>query len=159
MLNLFHALWLYVTVSWTKIRFPWRAKFRFIRKLTPRQLFEEKQRERYLFHSMLKEGDQYRLGEATVTLAKFGIEGKQEVAAKIAAADARRKARMDAQTEKAIDIMLMTPEQLLDFRIGEWTEKRKKYSEAFQKFGVTPKEERRESVRAETPPPKDQNAP
>jgi len=93
------------------------------------QLFEQKRRARYEFHSLLKEGDQYRLGEATVTLAKFGVEGKQEVAQKIAEADARREKRKQQQTEYGEKIMLMSPEELSEFKILEWLDKRKKHEE------------------------------
>jgi len=104
-------------------------------KLTERQVFEKKQRDRYLMNSLLKEGDSYAMGsEATVTLAKFGVEGKEEVKKKIAAADERRAAKMAAQRERAIGIMLMKPEELLAMQTEEWFAKRKKYKEEQQKI-------------------------
>lgn len=68
----------------------------------------------------LKEGESYRLGECIVTLAKFGIEGKQQVAEKIKAIEAIRALRDAELTEKAEKIMLMSPEELEQFKVNEW---------------------------------------
>lgn len=77
----------------------------------------------------LKEGDQYRLGTAIVTLAKFGIEGKAEVQKKIEAANQRRAERQARLTERGIEMMLMTEEEILEFKIKEWIESRKRINE------------------------------
>jgi hypothetical protein len=77
----------------------------------------------------LKEGDQYRLGEAIVTLAKFGIEGKQEVAKKIEAANRRRAERQARLTERGIEMMLMSEEEILELQVNEWIESRKRINE------------------------------
>lgn len=68
----------------------------------------------------LKAGDSYRLGECIVTLATFGIEGKQEVAEKLKAIEAMRALREAELTEKAEKIMLMSPEELEQFKVSEW---------------------------------------
>jgi len=77
----------------------------------------------------LKEGESYRLGECIVTLAKFGIEGKQQVAEKIKAIEAIRALRERELTEKAEKIMLMSEEELEQFRINEWLERMKSINE------------------------------
>jgi hypothetical protein len=77
----------------------------------------------------LKEGDHYKLGECTVTLAKFGIEGKQEVARKIEAANKRRSERQEMLTQKGTDLMLLSPDELLKFKIDEWLKARKAVNE------------------------------
>lgn len=71
----------------------------------------------------LKEGESYRLGECIVTLAKFGIEGKQQVAEKIKAVEAIRALRERELTERAEKIMLMSPEELEQFKVNEWLNK------------------------------------
>lgn len=132
--NSLFALKLYLGVTLTKIKhLTWR-NVPIKKKKDTRQQFEEKQRARYLAQSLLKAGDQYKLGEATITLAKFGIEGKLEVAAKIKAAKLRREAKLKAQTEKGIEMMLMSPEKLSKSVIEDWLQKRKNFSEAFKKF-------------------------
>lgn len=80
----------------------------------------------------LKAGDSYRLGECIVTLAKFGIEGKQEVAAKITAFNKRRELRHKELTEQAEKIMLMSPEELKRYQVEEWLKQRRSFNE--QKF-------------------------
>lgn len=77
----------------------------------------------------LKAGDTYRLGECIVTLATFGIEGKKEVAAKLATWDEIRRQKEQALTEKGIQIMLMSPEELHAFQIDEWMKQRKAFNE------------------------------
>ena len=98
-------------------------------KVSLRQAFEKKQRDRYLFHQMLKAHDTYKLGEAIVTLAKFGVEGKKEVAMKIAAANERREKKQIRLREKGIEIMMMSPEELQIFKINEWISSRKTFNE------------------------------
>lgn len=71
----------------------------------------------------LKAGDSYRLGECIVTLATFGPQGKLEVAEKIKAVEAIRALRERELTERGIKIMLMTPEELEQFKVNEWLEK------------------------------------
>lgn len=80
----------------------------------------------------LKAGDSYRLGECIVTLAKFGIEGKQEVAAKIAAFNKLKELRHKELTEQAEKIMLMSQEELKQYQVEEWLKQRKSFNE--QKF-------------------------
>ena len=77
----------------------------------------------------LKEGQSYRLGECIVTLAKFGMEGKQEVAKKIAYWDQVRKEREEKYKQKAIDIMLLNPEQLKEYQVESWIQQRKAFNE------------------------------
>lgn len=68
-----------------------------------------------------KPGDTYKIGEAIVTVH----ENKESMLAAIAATDKRRSDREARLTEKAIDIMLMTPEQLKQFKLDEWLAGRK----------------------------------
>lgn len=77
----------------------------------------------------LKEGESYRLGECIVTLAKFGIEGKQQVAEKIKAIEAIRALRERELTEKAEKIMLMSEKELQQFKVNEWLNKIRQVNE------------------------------
>lgn len=161
--NVIFALKLYAGIILSKVRFVSKNGTKMKRGLSVRQLFDRKQRTRYLMHSLLKEGDQYRLGTATVTLAKFGVEGKAEVAKKIAAATARREERKRILTERGEEMMLMSPEELLEFQIKNWTEERaqykserKKVSEKISALGfgsrkITKEESRRERTPPEAP--------
>lgn len=76
-----------------------------------------------------KEGESYRLGECIVTLAKFGPEGKEEVAAKLAAFEAERIAKEQRLTERAEKIMLMKPEELQELMVQDWIAERKAFNE------------------------------
>lgn len=77
----------------------------------------------------LKAGDSYRLGECIVTLAQFGPAGKQEVAAKIEAINKLRELRHKELTEKAEEIMLLSPEELQRYQVEEWVKNRKQFNE------------------------------
>lgn len=105
--NLFSALIFYLGVKLT----------RFKEKLFERTGQHHKVKSTKL---ALKEGESYRLGECIVTLAKFGIEGKQQVAEKIKAIEAIRALRERELTEKAEKIMLMSEEELEQFKVNEW---------------------------------------
>jgi hypothetical protein len=114
--TLIHALGFYLSVLLTNLKGSWKPKTR--------------QQEKVKITKMaLKAGDSYRLGEAIVTLATFGKEGKQEVAAKIAAIDKMREEKHQRLTERAEQIMLMSPEQLKEFQIEEWVRQRKAFNE------------------------------
>lgn len=67
-----------------------------------------------------KVGDSYRVGEMVVTLRS----SKAEVQAIIAALDAKRAKREEKQRERAIELMLMSPEELDKLALGEWLSKR-----------------------------------
>jgi hypothetical protein len=67
-----------------------------------------------------KPGDTYKLGECIVTVHK----NKASMLAAIAATDARRAAREAAMRERAIDIMLMSPEELKQFKVNDWLKER-----------------------------------
>lgn len=121
LLNFLYSIQLYVRIFISKVRATKRTGVKITKKVRITQL-------------SLKESDHYKLGESTVTLAKFGIEGKQEVAKKIAAADARRAERAKRHTARAEEIMLIPPDQLLNFQIEEWLEKRKKFAEKLSAF-------------------------
>ena len=74
-------------------------------------------------------GESYRLGECVVTLATFGVEGKEEVRKKIEAFNALKALRHQELTEKAEKIMLMTPEELKVYQVDEWLKSRKAFNE------------------------------
>lgn len=67
-------------------------------------------------HTKFEVGESYRLGEMVITVHA----NKESMLAAIAATDARRKARHAALTEKAQDIMMMTPDQLRQFKVEAW---------------------------------------
>ena len=138
--NFFSAAKFYFGVTLERRPKIFKPRSKLIQKMTSRQAFEKKQRARYLVHSMLKEGDSYKLGEATVTLARFGREGKEDVSAKIAAAAARRKERMDFLTKRGEDIMLMTKEQIREMQLEEWLEKRREHQEKIYRIMNGPDE-------------------
>lgn len=71
-------------------------------------------------HTQFKVGESYKVGQMIVTLRS----SKAEVARIIAAVGARRATKEQALTERAIDIMMMTPEQLMDFKLTEWLSNR-----------------------------------
>jgi len=105
--NIFHALLFYVGVRLTRLK----------------ALFFERTGQHHKVKATklaLKEGESYRLGECIVTLAKFGIEGKQQVAEKIKVIDALRALKETELTEKAEKIMLMSEEELEQFKVNEW---------------------------------------
>lgn len=64
-----------------------------------------------------------------MTLAKFGIEGKEEVAKKIAYWEQVRQEREQKYKEKAVNIMLMNPEELKQFQVESWIKERKAFNE------------------------------
>lgn len=140
-LNWFYSLHFYIGVTLSKVVEKHRTRILIKRKASLRHGFDKNQRARYLFHSMLKEGDQYRIGNATVTLMKFGVEGKEQVATRIAQADARREGRRKKLTEKGEEIMLLPPEKLLEFQVNEWLETREKFKELQKKFPKLSKEQ------------------
>lgn len=105
--NVFHALVFYLGVKLTRLK-----SFFFERTGQHHKVKVTK--------LAFKEGESYRLGECIVTLAKFGIEGKQQVAEKIKAIEALRALRDAELTEKAEKIMLMSEEELEQFKVNEW---------------------------------------
>jgi hypothetical protein len=114
--NFLHALIFYLSVSFTKFKDWWRPKAKQQHKVKATKI-------------AYKEGESYRLGECIVTLAKFGIEGKQEVAAKLLAYETQRIEKERQLTERAEEIMLMNPEELEQFRVEEWLKQRKAFNE------------------------------
>lgn len=115
-LNFIHALCFYLGVTFTKLKGWWRPLTKQHKKVKATKI-------------ALKEGESYRLGECIVTLAKFGMEGKQEVAKKIAYWDQVRKEREEKYKQKAIDIMLLNPEQLKEYQVESWIQQRKAFNE------------------------------
>lgn len=71
-------------------------------------------------HTDFKVGESYRVGEMIVTLRA----SKAEVAKVLAEYEAKRLAKEAKLRERAIDIMLMTPEQLMELKVNEWLDKR-----------------------------------
>lgn len=138
MRNFVISILLFLSTIKGKIASPIRNRIQIRKKAHARQTFEKKQRERYVFHSMLKAGDQYRLGEATVTLAKFGVEGKEEVRKKIEAAERRRSERKRILTERAEEMMLMKPEELEKFQIEKWFSDRKEFQQKLSQLDLAP---------------------
>jgi hypothetical protein len=79
----------------------------------------------------LKFGDTYHVGpEATVHLAPKGKQGKAWVAARIAAADARRAAKWEAKRAWAVKVMLMSEQELIDSGIKAEVDKFLKENQA-----------------------------
>lgn len=118
MLNFIHALWFYLGVLFTNLKKSkwWRPGTKQHKKVSITKI-------------ALKEGESYRLGECIVTLAKFGVEGKQEVAKKIAYWEQKAKEKEEALTKRGQEIMLMTPEELKQFQVDEWVKQRKAFNE------------------------------
>lgn len=114
--NFIHAVLFYFSVSFTKFKEAWRPKTRQQHKVKSTKI-------------AYKQGESYRLGECIVTLAKFGPEGKQEVAAKLLAYETQRLEKERGLTERAEKIMLMSPDELKDFMVEEWLKKRKEFNE------------------------------
>jgi len=77
-----------------------------------------------------KPGESYRVGEMIATVHA----DKASMLRAIAAVDAKRKARHALLREKAIDIMLMSPEELAQFKIKEWLEKNKQKDKLFKRI-------------------------
>lgn len=140
--NTFYSCKIYLSIGWGKVRStknsPSGVHKTSKKDFQARAEFEHAQQQRYLFHSLLKEGDQYKCGEATITLAKFGVEGKQEVEKKIIAADERREARQKLLTERSEKIMLMSPDELQEFKVSEWLENREKIKNLIEEFEKNP---------------------
>lgn len=67
-----------------------------------------------------KVGESYRVGEMIVTLHA----NKASMLKAIAKVDARRAAKEAKLRERGIELMLMTPEELLSTKIHEWMAKR-----------------------------------
>lgn len=133
LLNFLQALIFYLSVSLSKLKGLWRPLTKQHKKVKVNKL-------------TLKEGESYRLGECVVTLAKFGVEGKQEVAAKIEAYEQQRKEREEKYKEKGINIMLMNPEELKQFQVSEWIKQRKAFNE--KKFYDNLSEEYQQGTKA-----------
>lgn len=114
--TLLYAVLFYCGVLLTKFREAWKPKTKQQHKVKSTKI-------------AYKEGESYRLGECIVTLAKFGPEGKQEVAAKLLAYEAQRQDKENKLTERAEKIMLMTPDEVKEFMVEEWLKKRKEVNE------------------------------
>lgn len=118
-MRIFFILWgivFYWSISWAKFRQNRHSKSKQHHKVKATKI-------------AYKEGESYRLGECVVTLAKFGPEGKQEVAAKLLAYETQRIEKERKLTERAQEIMLMNPEELKEFQIEEWIRQRKAFNE------------------------------
>lgn len=135
--NFLQGIFFYAGVALQKVKL-WKPKIKHVKKMSARQRFETEHRARYQMHALLKEGDSYQLGSAKATLAKFGPEGKAEVKAKLALMNQRREERARKHRERAIDIMMMTPEELEKFQIDEWLEKRRKEIKFYDNFSAAP---------------------
>lgn len=115
-LNFLSALLFYCSITFSKLKGFWRPLTKQHKKVKVTKL-------------AFKEGQSYRLGECVVTLAKFGMEGKKEVAQKIAYWEQVRKQREEKYKQKAVDIMLMSPEELKQYQIESWLKERKAFNE------------------------------
>lgn len=114
--NLIQAAIFYASVRLTKLKDWWKPLSKQHKKVKITQV-------------ALKEGDTYKLGECIVTLAKFGVEGKKEVAAKIAHWDLIRREKEEKYRQKGVEIMLMKPHELEQYQIDEWLKTRKSFNE------------------------------
>ena len=81
-------------------------------------------------HTPFKPGESYRVGEMIVTVHAT----KESMLKAIAKVEARRLAKEHRLREKAIDIMMMTPEQLMQFKVQDWLESRKRPQAWYQKL-------------------------
>jgi len=72
-------------------------------------------------HTAFKPGESYRIGEGIVTVHA----NKESMLAAIAAVNAKREAKHKVLTERGIELMLMSPEELQKLKINEWLGKRK----------------------------------
>ena len=132
-LNFVYTLIFYASVTFSKLKGLWRPLTKQHKKVKTTKL-------------VLKEGESYRLGECVVTLAKFGIEGKQEVAKKLQAWEKVRQEREEAYKQKAIDIMLLNPEELQRYQVEEWVKQRKAFNE--KKFYENLRDTYQEDIKA-----------
>lgn len=114
--TLLYAVLFYCGVLLTKFREAWKPKTKQHHKVKATKI-------------AYKQGESYRLGECIVTLAKFGPEGKQEVAAKLLAYETQRLDKERKLTEKAENIMLMDFEELKVYMVDEWLKKRQEFNE------------------------------
>lgn len=73
-------------------------------------------------HTDFKAGEQYRVGEGIATVHAC----KEDMWMAIMRVEDRLFLRMHYARERAIDLMMMTPEQIEELRINEWLEERKK---------------------------------
>jgi hypothetical protein len=81
-------------------------------------------------HTEFKPGEQYRLGEAIVTVHA----NKESMLAAIAATEARRKAKEERLTERAIEIMLLTPEQLQELKVEDFLRANREKDNLFKRI-------------------------
>ena len=81
-------------------------------------------------HTAFKPGESYRLGEMIVTVHAT----KESMLKAIAKVEARRLAKEHRLRERAIDIMMMSPEQLMQFKVHEWLEARKRPQAWYKKL-------------------------
>jgi hypothetical protein len=77
-------------------------------------------------HTDFKPGESYKVGQMVVTVHA----DKASMLAAIAATNKRREERHARLTERGIELMLMSPEELQKLKIEEWLQKR---NEAFDK--------------------------
>ena len=67
-------------------------------------------------HTEYKVGESYKVGEMIATLH----DSKASMLKAIAKVDARRAAREARLRERAIEIMLMSPEEIMELKLTEW---------------------------------------
>lgn len=115
-MSVIYAILFYLSVWFTKFKDAFKPKTKQQHKVKANKI-------------AYKEGESYRLGECIVTLAKFGPEGKQEVAAKLLAYETQRLDKERKLTERAQEIMLMGAEELKQFQVEEWIKQRKAFNE------------------------------
>lgn len=114
--NLFNAIRFCLSIRFTKLKGFRKPKSRQERKVKSTKI-------------AYRAYESYRLGECIVTLAKFGPEGKLEVAEKLKAYEATRINKERELSEEGERIMLMSPEELKRYQIEEWLKQRRGLSE------------------------------
>lgn len=139
--NFLRALKFFVDVTWEKRPKKLKPRTKQVQKLSLKETQEKKRRACYEMHALLKEGDSYKFGEGTVTLAKFGVEGKAEVQSKIAAAAKRRAEKWVKARERGIELMMMSEEQIQELKLDEWFSKRKDFQKKLLEFDSLPEVE------------------
>jgi len=81
-------------------------------------------------HTPFKVGESYRVGECIVTLRG----SKAEVTKVIEYWDKKRAAKEAALRERGIELMLMSPDQLMKLKLQEWHAKRKEKGNIVQRI-------------------------
>ena len=81
-------------------------------------------------HTDFKPGESYRVGEAIATVHV----NKASMLKALAGYERTRLAKEKALTERGIDLMLMSPEELQELKLKEWLDKKEKAGHKVQRI-------------------------